>query len=72
MPKITEDKFYPITSNEYRDIGGTCCPYCGSEDIEGTDSIQISGGIAWGSIICNSCGKTWNDIYTLTGYEPSK
>ena len=73
MPKTTgqvKDKLYPMTSDDYRDAGGTHCPYCGSVDIEGA-SIQVGDGGAHQLISCNTCEKRWYDLHTLTGYEPA-
>jgi transposase-like protein len=66
-----EEKNMPETSREYCAHGGTHCPHCGSDDIEG-GSIQIDAATAWQPITCNTCGKKWNDIYTIAAYEPVK
>ena len=70
MPENTKDKFYPLTSDKYRVVGGTHCPYCGSANIEGAGT-QTGGGYAHQLISCNTCEKRWYDLYTLTGYEPA-
>lgn len=59
----------PMTSDEYRALEEACCPYCGSVQIEG-DSVHIGRATAWQPIVCLSCEKRWNDIYTLIAYEP--
>lgn len=55
------------TNQEYIDNGGTRCPHCNSYDIEGQE-INIDAGSVWQDVICNHCGKEWQDTYTLTGY----
>ena len=59
----------PETPDQYIAHGGTHCPYCGSEEIVG-GSIEIDAETAMQSITCMVCGKEWDDIYTLSTYEP--
>mgnify|MGYP001612083688 CR=1 FL=1 len=44
------------------------CPYCGSPDITGK-SIDVDGSTATQEVGCdaNDCGRSWIDVYTLTG-----
>ena len=58
-----------MTSDQYVATGGTKCPFCGSEDIEGT-SIDVDAGIASQEMSCNECDEGWTDEYTLTGFRP--
>jgi len=44
------------------------CPYCKSEQIEGSLPI-IEGVKAYQECYCNDCGGSWSDTYTLTGVE---
>lgn len=53
---------------KYLDRRGVECPFCESSDIEGQE-INIDGGGAWQEVSCNTCGKSWNDLYELTGIE---
>lgn len=60
-----------MTEEQERDYvagGGASCPYCGSSNISTTGSIENLGG-ACGTqpVECETCGKTWNDVLTLTG-----
>lgn len=48
--------------------GGTECPFCGSDDIEGS-TVQVDGATAWQDITCPSCGAEWRDIFSLSGVE---
>lgn len=59
----------PMTINEYCALEEARCPYCGSVHIEG-GSVQIDRATAWQPIVCLSCGKRWNDVYTIAAYEP--
>jgi transposase-like protein len=56
-----------MTNQEYLDHGGTKCPHCGSLNLTG-DHVQVDAGTAWQDIICDDCGKEWQDTYTLTGF----
>ena len=58
----------PLTDAEYVAKLGTCCPVCRGTDVEG-GPVEIDGGSASQEIRCNTCGASWNDTYTLTGYN---
>jgi transcription elongation factor Elf1 len=55
----------------YIATGGTKCPFCGSEDIEG-GSVQVDAGSAWQHVDCKGCGEAWDDVYTLAWIEPGE
>ena len=57
----------PLTDTEYVAMLGTNCPVCQSTQLEGS-SVDIDGGVASQKIWCKTCGASWNDTYTLTGY----
>ena len=38
------------------------CPYCGSEDIEGTGDRDYGKNEHYDRIVCISCGRWWNDV----------
>ena len=57
----------PLAGAEYVAKLGTNCPVCQSTQLEGS-SVDIDGGAASQEIRCKTCGASWNDIYTLTGY----
>lgn len=46
----------------------TQCPYCKSKEIEAAQ-LQVDTNIAWNDVECQSCGKQWRDLYSLTGAE---
>jgi hypothetical protein len=58
-----------LSSSEYTQKGGTICPYCQSEEIEGVSGVGMEAGEAWQTIRCLSCSKSWDDVYRLAGYE---
>lgn len=53
---------------EYLRSGGTRCPMCNFDQLEG-DSCEIDGGTMRQQVICSSCETTWYDIYRLEGTE---
>ena len=63
------DQVKKMTDEEYCAGEGLHCPYCGSLDITGADSIEANDGIASQYVRCNSCGKHWTDAYMLIGYD---
>lgn len=58
-----------MTDSEYVRNGGVKCPFCRSKSIYG-DSVEIDAGSAWQRITCVDCDRSWNDVYSLNGYEP--
>lgn len=58
----------PRTDGEYVMHGGTRCPFCDSENIEG-GPVEVDAGTATQEMLCLSCAKAWNDQYKLVGYE---
>jgi DNA-directed RNA polymerase subunit M/transcription elongation factor TFIIS len=48
---------------------GLECPNChGMDNLYTEGRVQTDDGNAWQSIDCGSCGATWVDTYTLTGF----
>jgi len=60
MSKIT-----PTQKKEYIEKPLTC-PYCTSYDIKGSAYFSDRTGNVSQSITCNSCKKSWEDVYTLS------
>lgn len=58
-------------SNEEYLNNPSCCPYCGSEDLEG-DYVDIECGRASQVVSCLTCGAEWVDLYQLEKYIPIK
>jgi len=56
-----------LTSREYEEKRGCYCPVCGSEDMEG-ERVESHDGGASQEVTCNSCGSSWTDLYSLSGY----
>lgn len=54
---------------KYLDHSGNICPYCGSRDISNDGDVETDDNYAWRDVICDDCGSTWRDLYTLTGAE---
>ena len=46
------------------------CLHCESENIS-AGNYDFDFNQCWSNVKCNSCGKTWTDIYTLTDVEPN-
>jgi hypothetical protein len=47
------------------------CPWCKHDEIEG-DSYDYEGDTVAQRIRCLHCGREWDDVYTLTGIEPTQ
>jgi len=56
-----------LTSKQYVDNGGTLCPFCKSEAIEGS-RVEVDAGTAWQEMRCHDCERMWQDDYKLVGY----
>lgn len=41
------------------------CPFCQSTQIAG-EQLEVNDGSAFQPVSCLSCGKDWEDNYTLT------
>ena len=57
--KLTE---WQITAYVRR--GGSGCPRCGSNNING-GGVEVDIGGAWQSVSCTECELEWTDIYNL-------
>lgn len=53
-------------------VGNHCCPNCGSENTQMNVSIQTNGFVATGFAGCSDCESTWNDRYSLIGFDNLK
>ena len=56
-----------ITDKEYVEKGGNCCPFCGSDEIEG-GSCDFEGSTVTVEVGCLVCDEEWDDVYSLTGF----
>ena len=61
----------PLTEQDYVAKLGLACPSCyTTEDVETDGRVQATDdGVAWQDALCNTCGATWIDNYTLVGYS---
>ena len=53
---------------EYVEKGGTRCPFCSSDQIEGS-SFDCEGAQVWQKVSCLSCREEWTDVYELERVE---
>lgn len=53
----------------YLKRGGSRCPVCNSDQLEGDGPYNADGDYAWHRIKCLRCDSTWNDIYKLSGFD---
>jgi hypothetical protein len=63
----TDEKF-PMTDEQYLEQGGSKCPFCGSEHIDGA-RLHSDYNYPWCNVVCEDCEETWTDHYELTGYS---
>lgn len=63
MSEMTKEQ-----KESYIQSGGACCPFCGSEDLDG-HGVDINSGTASQEVMCTDCGEGWFDVYTLTHME---
>jgi transposase-like protein len=60
-----------LTEEQYAEKLGCQCPFCKSTNIFGKSSNFDAGTISQ-DIECDDCSATWQDVYTLTGYDNAK
>lgn len=61
-----------VTQAEYTKDGGCTCPNpdCKLSDVEFTTKQAATDmGETWMQNTCNTCGATWDERYTLAGFE---
>ena len=54
---------------EYLEGGAQTCPFCKSEDISATSTLETDCLTAWDLIECGTCGKKWHDVFNLVDIE---
>lgn len=57
-----------VRAKSYVENGGYACPFCDSADIV-SGGLDADGHVALAEVECNGCGKTWKDVFTLTGVK---
>lgn len=60
--------FTPEQIAAYVSSAGATCPYCGSSEID-SDRLQADGDSACAVVQCDTCDKSWLDVFTLTTIE---
>ena len=53
--------------NRYVNGGGGTCPFCGSQQFDGEESVIEDDGYASQAVTCVKCDKQWTDVYQLVG-----
>ena len=51
---------------------GRICPHCGGNDVETTGTVDTDSDWHKEEVGCNDCKATWDDVYTLQGFENVK
>jgi predicted RNA-binding Zn-ribbon protein involved in translation (DUF1610 family) len=59
----------PMSDEEYLRQSPPRCPVCGSEDIIRCQDVEFGEGFITEPAQCEACGRWWEQIYTLTGFE---
>lgn len=57
-----------LTSAQYVEKKGTCCPNCHGTDVDGSQ-VNIDSGVASQDCFCPNCAAEWTDVYHLVGYS---
>lgn len=58
----------PLSEKEYATQYYGNCPACRSDQITG-GGIDVEGNQCFQRVSCQDCEHTWEDVYTLTGYQ---
>ena len=58
-----------MTQFEYKLESGAKCPVCRSEDVRSTDQLEHQGEWVSQDVVCNNCGASWTDEFTLSGFN---
>ena len=57
-------------AEKYLASGGDHCPYCSAAAIGyNEEATTLRDGVSEQPAVCRYCGKTWTDIFTLTGVD---
>ena len=67
--KVIEPERQGLTQeqvNTYIRNDSAICPFCGSADLQGSDT-ESNEGVITQYIECKTCENGWDDIYTLNG-----
>ena len=58
-----------LTDQQYVQRQGLVCPFCQGHDLGPASGVTLETDVATQEIRCNSCKRTWEDIFTLSGYR---
>lgn len=58
-----------LTNEEYVKFKGIRCPNCRDNKVQATNYDKSGAEILLQDCQCSTCGATWVDVYTLTGYD---
>ena len=65
----------PINQSKIRDYidnNGNACLYCESDDIAAVGGVDVEDGVGTQAVKCNTCKKTWNDVYRLVNISEDR
>jgi len=59
-----------MSNEDYVKNGGLVCPFCMSDKIVAVPgSEKFHQTEAWQCVHCENCGRDWDEVYKLSGYE---
>ncbi len=70
-PSLAEEPQSMRRLKDYVRLGGTHCLYCRENDLEG-GPVDIDSGGASQEMNCLKCGRSWYDLYSLSGVIESE
>ncbi len=59
----------PLNDATYVQKQGMVCPFCGGHNLDVSSPVIQAGDTAVQGVCCNECGRQWDDIYVLSGYQ---
>ena len=69
---VKPTKRKPMSEAEYVAASGAGCPCCRSFNVEGVGCMESRDEVMVNSLECFHCGATWDDVFSLSGYENLK
>ncbi len=61
-----------MTIEEFRERGGSQCPYCTSHHITSTRPPLVEGSWLMWDAKCEDCRGAWSSLYVIKTYTPLK
>ena len=62
----------PMTNEEYVASNGDKCPFCNKNNLCVGDYTAVIDTTIYWSVKCEDCGKQWEDVFKLAGFEEFK